>query len=496
METIVILGAGFGGIIYAGKLLRAGFNVILLEKSDTLGGVWNHIANQWSMVQINEPSYRFDLDYDGHYPEDYTPKSQILEQAAAYCKKYDIHKKIRFHAEAKKITKNSNGSYTVHYNDNEQITADGVIISTGRLQSVKKIPYKNEETFKGKINFGVSDLCSCDLSGKNVVIVGMGAFAVENARHAVNSGCASVTIVARTHSLVVPRMVPYKISSNIRYQGKPFVDLLKKAYTIINREDLLDLNGVKFQPNQNVPGVSDFFFLGIFYNKIKVIKSEIQEFKQDAAVLANGQTVPCEVVIKCAGFQQNEILEHLARMTGVAIPQKGLYCNGTPDLFYAFEPTVGDLNILTAGVAIHSAVALYDLLSDVYLYFIKNRSSFNKIENFIPQFKNYLYTSLEIMEFLGVLAAYDDNIKNIIKFHLIKKVYLCLSRYTEQQFININKKDWMDWCKKLAPDQKPLPYPFKANTSFFRKYLYQALYFYYKIKIDRLLFGRNSLADS
>jgi hypothetical protein len=47
------------------------------------------------------------------------------------------------------------------------------------------------------------------LRGRRVVIVGFGAFAVENARTALLSGAAHVTIVARSLNLVMPRLAMY-----------------------------------------------------------------------------------------------------------------------------------------------------------------------------------------------------------------------------------------------------------------------------------------------
>ncbi len=70
----------------------------------------------------------------------------------------------------------------------------------------EKLSGKINITISGKIISGISDVADdFDWKNKKVVIIGMGAFAVENARTALEGGARHVTVVCRRHGTVCPK---------------------------------------------------------------------------------------------------------------------------------------------------------------------------------------------------------------------------------------------------------------------------------------------------
>ena len=76
---IVIIGAGFGGIGLGIRLRQAGLtDFVILEKSDTVGGVWR--ANTYPGAACDVPShlYSFSFEPKADWPDKYASQADIL----------------------------------------------------------------------------------------------------------------------------------------------------------------------------------------------------------------------------------------------------------------------------------------------------------------------------------------------------------------------------------------------------------------------------------
>jgi cation diffusion facilitator CzcD-associated flavoprotein CzcO len=74
----------------------------------------------------------------------------------------------------------------------------------------REITWHGEDTFAGTIHYGGgNDVQPQALEGKRVVVVGGGAFAVEQTRMALLSGAEHVTVVARSGMTCIPRLADF-----------------------------------------------------------------------------------------------------------------------------------------------------------------------------------------------------------------------------------------------------------------------------------------------
>ena len=88
------------------------------------------------------------------------------------------------------------------------VARDHVLLCTGGLQRPRDVPLPSEALFGGDVIVGMSsEVDRTPLGGRHVCVLGLGAFAVENARTALLGGAAHVTIVARSRNLVIPRLL-------------------------------------------------------------------------------------------------------------------------------------------------------------------------------------------------------------------------------------------------------------------------------------------------
>ena len=55
---IAVIGAGLTGVSSAAHCISHGFDVVIYDKSDTVGGIWAHV-NKTSGLQLNSLLYRF-----------------------------------------------------------------------------------------------------------------------------------------------------------------------------------------------------------------------------------------------------------------------------------------------------------------------------------------------------------------------------------------------------------------------------------------------------
>ena len=78
-RSILVIGAGVGGITFAHQLVSAGEHVIVMEKSDVAGGCWS-LGNESSQLQIDSPSYMLDYDRPEPWPTTYPSKQQVIHQ--------------------------------------------------------------------------------------------------------------------------------------------------------------------------------------------------------------------------------------------------------------------------------------------------------------------------------------------------------------------------------------------------------------------------------
>merc|ERR1712086_542505 len=87
----------------------------------------------------------------------------------------------------------------------------GVVMAINdRVGMPRKFDWTGQSEFRGIIASGTNDnLAGVDWRGKHVIVVGMGAFAIENTRTALEHGAAKVTVVVRRHGTVCPKIIDY-----------------------------------------------------------------------------------------------------------------------------------------------------------------------------------------------------------------------------------------------------------------------------------------------
>ena len=259
---ILVVGAGVGGVAFAQQLVRASETVVVMEKGAAAGGSWT-LGNLSSKLQIDAPSYMLNYDSPRAWGVTYPSKQKVLDEVREAANSLDL----RLSHEVTSLSKVQPGEYRVKFTDaskkQHELTVGGVAFFLGGLHAANDVVYPGEDGFAGTIGLGHGDDVRPEaFKDQEVLIVGHGAFAIENMRTALQNGAKSVTIVARRRNIVFPSVVNWLINSvNGTLEIRKIRPVLEKFYQVagITLDQLPALQGDSI--DFRIPACSDIYFL-------------------------------------------------------------------------------------------------------------------------------------------------------------------------------------------------------------------------------------------
>ncbi len=192
----VIIGGGFGGLLAAARLQKAGItNIRIIEKAGDFGGTW--YWNRYPGAQCDIESYVYLplLEETGYMPkEKYSFAPEIFEHAQRIGKHFNLYERACFQTQVREARWNEeNGRWTITTDRDDVFRARFVIMSSGPLNRPKLPAIPGVEKFKGH-TFHTSrwdyDYTGGDTTGgmhklkdKRVGIIGTGATAIQSVPH-------------------------------------------------------------------------------------------------------------------------------------------------------------------------------------------------------------------------------------------------------------------------------------------------------------------------
>jgi len=203
----LIFGAGFGGILFAVKLIQAGFSVediLIVDPAGGFGGTWYWSRYPGLMCDVESYIYMPLLEDTQYIPKrKYASGEELREYCEAICKKYDLHRRVMFQCAGKtvdwddrkkewvaQIALKSKGGPT----GQTTIHADFVFFASGVLNNAKLPNVQGFGSFPGKqfhsarwdysYTGGTQEKPDlANLQDKKVAFIGTGATAVQAVPH-------------------------------------------------------------------------------------------------------------------------------------------------------------------------------------------------------------------------------------------------------------------------------------------------------------------------
>ena len=202
---MVIVGAGFGGIGLALRLLREGLDdVVLLEKEDDLGGTW--YVNTYPGCQCDVPSLLYSLSSapDPGWTRTFAPQGEIEAYLARVADRTGVRRHIRFRTEMTGAEWDGSAQRWVVATTGGTLSADILVGAAGFLNEPSLPDIEGIDRFEGTLFHSSRWRHDHDLTGERVAVIGTGASAVQFIPE-IQPLAARLTVFQRTASWVLPR---------------------------------------------------------------------------------------------------------------------------------------------------------------------------------------------------------------------------------------------------------------------------------------------------
>ena len=185
---VLVIGAGFGGLLAAARLREEGFDSIrLMDEAGDVGGAW--YWNRYPGIQCDIESYVYMplLEEVGYLPEwRYAPGEEIRRHAVRIASHFDLYRDTLFQTRATSLTwDDGSEKWLVETDRGDSFRARYVITSSGTMTQPKLPGIPGIETFRGhtfhtsrwdyEYTGGTPDGGLTGLADKRVAVVGTGA---------------------------------------------------------------------------------------------------------------------------------------------------------------------------------------------------------------------------------------------------------------------------------------------------------------------------------
>ncbi len=310
MTRYCVIGAGPAGLAALKTMLDAGHEVDCFEKSDVIGGHWNHDYDALHLITSRQVT-----GYEGFpMPEDwplFPHRDQMLEYFHLFADNFDLKGKITFNTAVESVEPLStdgpvgSAGWRVTTSDGLVRDYDGVLVANGHLwdQKIPEIP----GTFAGKQIHSGSYRNTSDIEGHRVLVIGSG-----------NSGCDVAVDAAQQHfdtHIVVRRGHFFQPKT---FFGKPRSELGFLTEFTPDEQDLIArlMMKVKVGTFEDYPGmpepdhhtlaegppiVNDLLLYWIQHGRITV-RPGVERFEGNTVHFADGTSDEFDTILWATGF--------------------------------------------------------------------------------------------------------------------------------------------------------------------------------------------------
>jgi cation diffusion facilitator CzcD-associated flavoprotein CzcO len=310
MTRYCIIGAGPAGLASLKAMLDAGHEVDCFEKSDTIGGHWNHDYDALHLITSRQVTGFAEFPMPAHWPL-FPHRNQMLEYFHLYADAFDLRRHITFGISVDAVepiaTDGPVGSagWIVTTSDGMRREYDGVLVANGHLwdQKIPEVP----GTYTGKQIHSGSYRNTGDIEGRRVLVIGSG-----------NSGCDLAVDAAQQHfdtHIVMRRGHHFQPNT---FFGKPRSELAWMQEYTFEEQDLIarlmmrvsvgeasDYPGMPIPDHRALadgpPVVNDLLLYWIQHGRITV-RPGIERFDGTTVHFSDGTSDDFDTILWATGF--------------------------------------------------------------------------------------------------------------------------------------------------------------------------------------------------
>lgn len=321
---IGIIGGGISGSITAKTLIQQGYNVEVLDKNSSFGGLW-HNNYDGSGLQFHHCHYNLpDYSFPPNTPS--LPKSpEVTKFIESYVKHFNIQKNFQFNTNVLNIKKNNDETWTVCTDKGEK-QYDFVILCTGPYNKPFIPSFKGKENYKGTIMHSSEFVNSEKLcKGKKVLVVGSGKSAFDIIGQANQYGANVSALMRKAHWFMSPELSILGINRAVFTASRAsglFLDpfYVEKPSFLLNFSEwywrfiesylkigldnnLIPTSKLKQEKLFRGGARDDIIFKSILDGQIKVHRGKVDEFYEQG-VISDGEKIEADLIIYATGFDR------------------------------------------------------------------------------------------------------------------------------------------------------------------------------------------------
>jgi cation diffusion facilitator CzcD-associated flavoprotein CzcO len=202
----IIVGAGFGGLGMAIKLIRENFgSFLILERASDVGGTWRDNVYPGCACDIPSMLYSFSFERNAAWTRVFPGQQEIRDYLEGCVATHGLRERIRFNTELSDATfDESRATWRVRTVDGRTFTCRVLIAALGPLNKLKIPEYPGLERFTGARFHSGAWKTDVDLREKDVAVIGTGASAIQFVP-AIAPLVRRLTLFQRTPPWVIPR---------------------------------------------------------------------------------------------------------------------------------------------------------------------------------------------------------------------------------------------------------------------------------------------------
>jgi cation diffusion facilitator CzcD-associated flavoprotein CzcO len=204
--SVVIVGAGFGGIAAAIELRRHAItDVRILEKAPDLGGTWYYNSYPGAACDVPSHLYSFSFAQRRDWSRLCSPQAEIHRYLREVADANDVERLIEPNTTVTSCAWDERSCrWTVGTAGGNRYEADAIVLATGQLHKPACPAIEGVETFAGHSFHSARWDHDYPLSGKRVAVVGTGASAVQLIPE-IAKEVDHLTVFQRTGNWFLPR---------------------------------------------------------------------------------------------------------------------------------------------------------------------------------------------------------------------------------------------------------------------------------------------------
>ncbi|MDQ0687542.1 dimethylaniline monooxygenase (N-oxide forming) [Streptomyces achromogenes] len=319
--SLCVIGAGLSGLAAAHALKSEGVDFVVLERAPEVGGLWRQPqagerGPGYLSLHLNT-NKRLTGYADYPMPDSYPvyPKhSDVAAYLRAFAEWAGVTDRIELGTTVESVTRSADGSWTVVSRDagGRRTTRDfsQVVVASGHnTEPVLPAPLPGSDTFEGAVLHALDYRDGSDFTGRRVVVVGLGASAVDIAADL--SRYAAQTVLSVRRGLhIVPKQLfgmplddvaeaPWWTAMSLAEQRRFIEQALLVARGKLSDYGLPEPDHPIFA---SAVTVSDEILTRIRHGGI-VPKPAIERFDGGRVVFTDGTSVPADAVVHCTGYR-------------------------------------------------------------------------------------------------------------------------------------------------------------------------------------------------